>query len=84
LSGNGIYTVLSQLAAERLDVSLSKVTVEVGDSRLPAAPVAGGRLQYDGGTGSAVLKTCDTIRAKLFRAAFTANERWTAYGTLRR
>ena len=40
--GNGIYTVLAQLAAERLGVPLASVTVEVGDSNLPPAPVAGG------------------------------------------
>jgi xanthine dehydrogenase YagR molybdenum-binding subunit len=40
--GNGVYTVLGQMAAERLGVDLSMVTVEVGDSRIPPAPVAGG------------------------------------------
>jgi xanthine dehydrogenase YagR molybdenum-binding subunit len=33
--GNGVYTVLAQVAAERLGVPLSSVTVEVGDSDLP-------------------------------------------------
>jgi len=36
--GNGVYTVLGQMAA---GVELSSVTVEVGDSRHPPAPVAG-------------------------------------------
>ena len=40
--GNGVYTVLGQLAAERLGVPLSSVKVEVGDQHLPPAPVAGG------------------------------------------
>ena len=71
--GNGIYTVLAQMAAERLGVELSSVTVEVGDSRLPPAPVAGGS-NTTASTCSAVMKTCDAIRGKLFHAAATAND----------
>jgi len=71
--GNGIYTVLGQMAAERLGVELSAVTVEVGDSSLPPAPVAGGS-NTTASSCSAVLKTCDAIRGKLFRAAVTAND----------
>jgi xanthine dehydrogenase YagR molybdenum-binding subunit len=71
--GNGVYTVLGQMAAERLGVELSSVTVEVGDSRLPPAPVAGGS-NTTASTCSAVMKTCDAIRAKLFHAAVTAND----------
>ena len=71
--GNGIYTVLGQMAAERLGVQLSSVTVEVGDLRLPPAPVAGGS-NTTASTCSAVLKACDAIREKLFRAAATAND----------
>jgi xanthine dehydrogenase YagR molybdenum-binding subunit len=70
--GNGVYTVLGQMAAERLGVELASVTVEVGDSHLPPAPVAGGS-NTTASTCSAVLKTCDVIRSKLFRAASTAN-----------
>src|SRR5712671_7500101 len=40
--GNGAYTVIGQMAAEHLGVPLGSVTVELGDSRLPPAPVAGG------------------------------------------
>ncbi len=71
--GNGVYTVLGQMAAERLGVDLSSVTVEVGDSRLPPAPVAGGS-NTTASACNAVLKTCDAIRAKLFHAAVTAND----------
>jgi xanthine dehydrogenase YagR molybdenum-binding subunit len=71
--GNGVYTVLAQLAAERLGVPLSSVTVEVGDSMLPPAPVAGGS-NTTASTCSAVLKACDAIRDKLFRAASAAND----------
>jgi xanthine dehydrogenase YagR molybdenum-binding subunit len=71
--GNGVYTVLGQMAAERLGVALSSVTVEVGDTRLPPAPVAGGS-NTTASSCSAVLKACDAIRSKLFGAAVTAND----------
>jgi xanthine dehydrogenase YagR molybdenum-binding subunit len=71
--GNGVYTVLAQMAAERLGVELSSVTVEVGDSQLPPAPVAGGS-NTTASTCNAVMKACDAIREKLFLAATTAND----------
>jgi xanthine dehydrogenase YagR molybdenum-binding subunit len=71
--GNGVYTVLGQMAAERLGVDLAAVAVEVGDSRLPPAPVAGGS-NTTASAGNAVMKACDAIRAKLFHGGVTANE----------
>jgi xanthine dehydrogenase YagR molybdenum-binding subunit len=71
--GNGVYTVLAQMAAERLGVNLGSVRVEVGDSRFPPAPTAGGS-NTTASTCSAVLKTCDAIRSKLFNAAVTTKE----------
>jgi xanthine dehydrogenase YagR molybdenum-binding subunit len=71
--GNGVYTVLGQMAAERLGVEPASVTVEVGDSRLPPAPVAGGS-NTTATCSNAVMKTCDVIRDKLFHAAVTAND----------
>jgi xanthine dehydrogenase YagR molybdenum-binding subunit len=62
--GNGAYTVIGQMAAERLGVPVSSVTVELGDSALPPAPVAGGS-NTTASTCSAVMKACDAIRAKL-------------------
>ena len=71
--GNGIYTVLGQMAAERLGVDVEFVIVEVGDFQLPPAPVAGGS-NTTASACSAVMKTCDAIREKLFRAAVTWND----------
>src|SRR5579871_1298073 len=71
--GTGAYTVIGQMAAERLGVPLGSVTVEIGDSRLPPAPVAGGS-NTTASTCSAVMKACDGIRRKLSHAAVTANE----------
>jgi xanthine dehydrogenase YagR molybdenum-binding subunit len=71
--GNGVYTVLGQMAAERLGVDLSLVTVEDGDSRLPPAPVAGGS-NTTASACNVVMKACDAIRDKIFHAAATAND----------
>jgi xanthine dehydrogenase YagR molybdenum-binding subunit len=71
--GNGAYTVIGQAAAERLGVPLEKVSVELGDTVLPPAPVAGGS-RTTASTCSAVLKACDAIRDKIFRAARSAND----------
>jgi xanthine dehydrogenase YagR molybdenum-binding subunit len=62
--GTGTYTVLSQIAADALGVDLSRVTVELGDSRFPPAPYSGGSMTA-GVIGSAVLKACEAVRAKL-------------------
>src|SRR5437016_6580810 len=71
--------VLAQVAAERLGVNLGSVRVEVGDSRFPPAPVAGGS-NTTASTCSAVLKACDVIREKLFQAVSTLNERTVGAG----
>jgi xanthine dehydrogenase YagR molybdenum-binding subunit len=60
--GTGARTVLAQLAADTLDVPLEQVRIEIGDSALGQAPVAGGSM----GTtswGSAVVKACREIAA---------------------
>ena len=67
--GTGAYTVIGQMAAERLGASLTNVRVELGDSALPPGPIAGGSI-----TTASVLKACDSIRENLFRAASTAND----------
>ncbi len=71
--GNGAYTVIGQAAAERLGVPVDLVTVELGDSTLPAGPVAGGSNTTASAT-SAVVKACDAIRAKLLQAASASGQ----------
>ncbi|TPN23627.1 xanthine dehydrogenase family protein molybdopterin-binding subunit [Mesorhizobium sp. B2-3-3] len=66
--GTGVRTVAGQMAAERLGVDLDKVSVEMGDSALPPAPVSGGSIST-ASVCSAVLKACDAVRQKLFAAA---------------
>jgi xanthine dehydrogenase YagR molybdenum-binding subunit len=62
--GTGARTALVVLAAEALGVTTADVTVEIGDSRLPRATIAGGSM----GTmawGSAVDKVCRALREQV-------------------
>ena len=65
--GTGAYTVIAQAAAERLGVPVEQVSVFIGDSDLPPAPVAGGS-NSTASTCSAVMMVCDQIRQQLFRS----------------
>lgn len=42
--GTGTYTTMAQIAADELGLPLNRVRVELGDSRLPPAPVSGGSM----------------------------------------
>ncbi|TMS00562.1 xanthine dehydrogenase family protein molybdopterin-binding subunit [Nonomuraea basaltis] len=58
--GTGARTALTRIAAETLGVAPGRVHVELGDSDLPDAPVAGGSM----GTaswGSAVVRACEEL-----------------------
>jgi xanthine dehydrogenase YagR molybdenum-binding subunit len=58
--GTGARTVLTEIAARTLGTEPASVTVEVGDSALPQAFLAGGSM----GTaswGSAVVKACEAL-----------------------
>jgi xanthine dehydrogenase YagR molybdenum-binding subunit len=58
--GTGARTVLTQIAAETLELPLDSVRVEVGDTAFASAPLAGGSM----GTaswGSAVVKACKLL-----------------------
>jgi xanthine dehydrogenase YagR molybdenum-binding subunit len=62
--GTGAYTVIGQMAAEMLGADMKNVKVELGDSRLPAGPVAGGSITT-ASTCSAVKLACEAILKKL-------------------
>lgn len=62
--GTGARTALAVLAAETLKADVGRVRVDVGDSSLPAASVAGG----SSGTaswGTAVVRACEALRDRL-------------------
>jgi xanthine dehydrogenase YagR molybdenum-binding subunit len=71
--GNGAYTVVAMTAAEQLGVPLDKVIVELGDSDLPPAPVAGGS-NTTASVCTVVAKACEEIRARLATAAVAATD----------
>jgi xanthine dehydrogenase YagR molybdenum-binding subunit len=61
--GTGVYTVCALVAADRLGVKPENVQVELGDSDLPPAPVAGGS-NSTASVSNAIAKACDEILAK--------------------
>jgi xanthine dehydrogenase YagR molybdenum-binding subunit len=62
--GNGLYTVVAQTAAERLGIPVDKVSVSLGDTDLPPAPVAGGSIST-ASICTVVAQACDSIRMRL-------------------
>ncbi len=66
--GNGVYTVLAITAADKLGVGLDKITVEVGDTDLPPAPVAGGS-NSTASVCNVVAIACEDIRGRIAKAA---------------
>jgi xanthine dehydrogenase YagR molybdenum-binding subunit len=66
--GTGAYTIIAQTAADLLGVSMQDVTVSIGHSDLPAAPLTAG----SSGAASictVVAKACQMLRARLVSAA---------------
>ncbi|MEJ7738275.1 MAG: xanthine dehydrogenase family protein molybdopterin-binding subunit [Chitinophagaceae bacterium] len=66
--GTGTYTVLAQTAADVLGVSVDRITVKIGDSSLPPAPIAGGS-QTTASVHPAVLAACEMLREDLMKLA---------------
>ncbi len=61
--GQGIYTVSALVVSDKLGVPSEHVTVEVGDSDLPPAPVAGGS-NSTASVAHAIAKACEEILRK--------------------
>lgn len=64
--GTGTYTIMAQIAADALGLPIDNVTVQLGDSGLPEAPVEGGSWTA-ASVGSAVKAACDRVRERLRR-----------------
>jgi xanthine dehydrogenase YagR molybdenum-binding subunit len=62
--GTGARTALAQIAADALEVPLEEIAIEIGDSNLPQASLAGGSMG-NASWGSAVVKACRELRARL-------------------
>jgi len=71
--GTGVTTALALTAVGRLGVELTHVRVELGDSALPPAPVAGGS-NSTASICTVVDKACREIVERIARAATSAKE----------
>jgi len=68
--GTGTYTIMAQVAADMLGLPLDNVTVRLGDSTLPQAPVEGGSWTA-ASVSHAIARTADEVRKELLRLAKT-------------
>jgi xanthine dehydrogenase YagR molybdenum-binding subunit len=66
--GPGTYTMMAQIGAEMLGVPLENVTVKLGDSSLPDAPVEGGSFTTSS-VGSAIHAACVAVQKELLALA---------------
>jgi len=62
--GTGAWTALTQIAADALEVPLERVHLEIGDSALPQASVAGGSSGITS-WGWAIVEAARKLRARL-------------------
>jgi xanthine dehydrogenase YagR molybdenum-binding subunit len=77
--GTGTYTVMSQVAADAIGIPVDQVRFELGDSRYPKAPGAGGS-QSAASVSPAVQAAGLAMRQKLIELAI-ADPRSFAYGS---
>jgi xanthine dehydrogenase YagR molybdenum-binding subunit len=66
--GTGTYTIVAQVAADLLGLPLDNITVRLGDSTLPQAPVEGGSWTA-ASVSHAIAKTAGEIRKELWQLA---------------
>ena len=62
--GTGSYTIMRQIAADALGVPVERTQFELGDTRLPRAPLSAGSMTT-ASVGSAVQAACQALRRKL-------------------
>jgi xanthine dehydrogenase YagR molybdenum-binding subunit len=66
--GTGTYTIMTQIAAETLGLPIEAVTFELGDTRMPEAPVQGGSWTASS-VGTAVRQACLKLGEQLLKQA---------------
>jgi xanthine dehydrogenase YagR molybdenum-binding subunit len=66
--GTGTYTIVAQVAADTLGLPIENISVKLGDSTLPQAPVEGGSWMA-ASAAHAVAATAEEVRKELFAAA---------------
>jgi xanthine dehydrogenase YagR molybdenum-binding subunit len=73
--GTGTYTTMAQIAAEELGLDPARVRAELGDSRLPPAPVSGGSMT-SASVLPAVQQAARRARLRLIALAAAQHESW--------
>jgi xanthine dehydrogenase YagR molybdenum-binding subunit len=66
--GTGAYTIMTQIAADALGLSVAQVRFDLGDTNMPEAPVSGGS-QTTASVGPAVHAAASAARDKLVAIA---------------
>ncbi|MDN3657410.1 xanthine dehydrogenase family protein molybdopterin-binding subunit [Ferruginibacter paludis] len=66
--GTGTYTIIAQTASETLGIPVEKITVKIGDSSFPPAPVSGGSMTT-ASVNPAVMAAAEMVRKELLALA---------------
>jgi xanthine dehydrogenase YagR molybdenum-binding subunit len=66
--GTGTWTLLTQVAADTLDLPPSRIALAIGDTALPMAAISGGSMTT-ASAGSAVVAVCEALRTRLIELA---------------
>jgi xanthine dehydrogenase YagR molybdenum-binding subunit len=66
--GTGTYTIVAQVAADSLGLPIENISVKLGDSTLPQAPVEGGSWMA-ASASHAVVAAADEVRKELIASA---------------
>jgi xanthine dehydrogenase YagR molybdenum-binding subunit len=71
--GTGTYTIMAQVAADMLGLPIENISIKLGDSSLPQAPVEGGSWMA-ASASHAVAATAEEVRKELLTLARTMKE----------
>ncbi|WP_079702344.1 xanthine dehydrogenase family protein molybdopterin-binding subunit [Daejeonella lutea] len=66
--GTGTYTVMAQIAADGMGMSIDNVEFQLGDTKMPFAPIQGGSFTA-ASVGMAVKAACLGLQGKLLKQA---------------
>lgn len=66
--GTGTYTIMAQTASDELGIPVERITIEIGDSNLPPAPLSAGS-QTTASVNPAVMAACKQLRKDLMQLA---------------
>jgi xanthine dehydrogenase YagR molybdenum-binding subunit len=66
--GTGTYTIMAQVAADVLGLPIDNISIKLGDSSLPQAPVEGGSWMA-ASASHAVVTTAEEVRKELLKLA---------------